>query len=234
MANQNLKTKVELKYENYQQWKGKMFSVLVLNDLNSVLKEEIIADPRVGSNAVDPPEVRRYDEWKARSIKARAMIHINVDEANAMRIADKEHGREAWEGLEKFHVQATVSNQQRLQGAIATLKKTGDVKTQEHVDKLKALVQEYRASGVEYSEAEHACQLINSVRGEHRVLCDSIAAADQFDNDPEGLGQWLVQKVRADEEKEKQRAEEKKKRHAERRLREEAEKKTAAAKVNKN
>jgi transposase InsO family protein len=189
---------IELSSNNYTQWSDKMESLLVLRDLDDILTQvepENPIDSDDDSDHEDEEQVaklRIYRKWKKESAKVRALILLNIDKHNALRIQDIKGGAEAWDVLKKYHKRGSLANMQRLQEKISTLKKRPGMSMEQHLDYLFELVSRYKEAGGEYGDAELVNRMLNSIRSTHKNLCDSIGIQSSIQKDPWELRLWLI------------------------------------------
>lgn len=127
MSEKSIKIEVQLASGNYSEWRIKMFSLLVLKDIQEVLEEDIQQDPAQLPAVADGDAaallqrsgaITAFNQWHKSSIKVRALIELNINKHNSERIRKLQHGRSAWEALEAYHNSNTVGNLQRLQEKI--------------------------------------------------------------------------------------------------------------------
>ena len=206
MSDSQYKVKVTLGMANYSYWKEKMLALLVLQDLQDVLDQEEPENPIDSDDDSDREDeeqakkLKLYRAWVKKSRKVNALIQMNIDEHNTQRIKGIIHGREAWIALKNYHERNTVGNSQRLQERISTLRKRNDVSMELHMDQLFDLVSRYKEAGADYSDSEFVNRILNSIRGTHKHLCDSIGVQSEFKKDPWGLRMWLLDYAGNEEE----------------------------------
>ena len=206
MSESKFQVKVVLGMANYGHWKEKMIALLVLQDLQDVLDEEGPDNPIDSDDDSDHEDdeqlekLKVYRTWVKKSRKVNALIQMNIDEHNTQRIKGIIHGREAWIALKNYHERNTVGNSQRLQERISTLKKRSDISMELHLDQLFDLVSRYKEAGADYSDSEFVNRILNSIRGTHKQLCDSIGVQSEFKKDPWGLRMWLLDYAGNEEE----------------------------------
>jgi transposase InsO family protein len=198
MSEKNHRLEVTLASGNYGGWKQKMFSLLVLRELQDVLEWEQPENAPVAEEALT-----EYNEWMKKSGKVRALIELNIDDSNSQRVRGITSGKIAWDTLKVYHQRNNVGNLQRLQEKISSLKKTESISMEQHLNYLFDLVARYKEAGAEYNDDQFVNRILNSIRGTYKHLCDSISVQAEYKKDPWGLRLWLIDYADLDEEAEK-------------------------------
>lgn len=200
MSDKGNNLEIKLASGNHSEWRVKMYSLLVLKEIQDVLDEEIMQDPAklapvpandVEATRVRQEQIRQYQAWNKRSIKVRALIELNVNKHNSERIRKLQHGRSAWEALGAYHNNQTVGNLQRLQERIANFKIRPGDSMEKHLDQLFEMFMRYREAGAEYSDSQMVQQMLTSIRPVYANVVDSISAQKSI-QDPWSLRMWLI------------------------------------------
>lgn len=203
---------IKLTVGNYPDWKVKIESLFVLRDLIDIVEEPAPENPLEGDEYSDDENeeeaalLRVRRAWEKRSRQLRAIIELNIDRSNSLRIREVRYGNEAWKLLHDFHHNKTVGNQQRLLQQITSHFKTPSVTMQAHLDELFDLVIRYRDAGGSFEDNELINRIMTSVSSEYDGLIDAIGiqsvggSGSAGNQDPWVLKQWLI-----DYDQEKQR-----------------------------
>jgi hypothetical protein len=197
MSEKFFKVEVRLESSNFTLWELKLSSLMTLRDIEDSMFEDPVEEPVKGATA---EQLAVYDEWKKRSLKLRSIIELNVDEINSQRIRGIVHGREALNALRTYHKRNNIGNVQRLQQKLASLMLKRGESMKDHLDKLFELYGRLKETEANYGDDVFVNQILTSIRGEYKSLCDTVSIQTDFKMDPWQLRQWLIDYAETDDD----------------------------------